>query len=100
MNEATHLSPSALRRGSRKYDPRPTGPGEFQSDLSEVVATVGSWLTAILAAALGVWTTEHTSYHQLAIAILTSLVTLAVALGVLDVLWRIGAHLTRTPDRR
>ena len=59
----------------------------------EDVATVGAWLSAILAAALGVGISDHTSYHQFAIGVLVALLALGAALGALELLCRLCVRL-------
>jgi ABC-type proline/glycine betaine transport system permease subunit len=66
----------------------------------EIIATVCSWLAAIAAAALGFWLTEGASYHQLAIAVLSALISLAVVLALLDTLWRLLGHALGARARR
>ena len=95
MNHAIHSSRSArVARAAPEPGGGPRGVNDPTSPVAtsrrrhEIVKSLSSWAAAIGAAALGSWLTEGTSYHQLAIAFLTVLVTLAVALALLEGLWR------------
>ena len=50
-------------------------------------------MLAILAAAVGVWMTVNTSYHQLAIGITVALIALGATLGVVELIYRFGVYL-------
>ena len=95
MNHAIHSSqPARVARATPEPGGRPRGAGDPTSPVEtsrrrhEIVKSLSSWAAAIAAAALGFWLTEGTSYHQVAIAFLTVLVTLAVTLALLEGLWR------------
>ena len=97
MNHAIHSSrPVELREPEPGGRPRgvndPTSPVATSRRRHEIVKSLSLWAAAIAAAALGFWLTKGTSYHQLAIALLTVLVTLAVALALLEGLWRLLAY--------
>jgi uncharacterized membrane protein len=86
MSHAIHSSrPAGVERATAE-------PGGRPRRRREIVKSLSSWAAAIAAAALGFWLTEGTSWHQLAIALLTVLVTLAVALALLEGLWRLLAY--------
>ena len=70
----------------------PTPPVATSRRRREIVKSLSSWAAAIAAAALGFWLTVGTYSHQTAIAFLTVLVTLAVALALLEGLWRLLAY--------
>ena len=86
MNHAIHLSRRArVERATAERGGRPRR-------RREIVKSLSSWAAAIAAAALGFWLTEGTHYHQTAIAFLTVLVTLALALALLEGIWRLLAY--------
>ena len=99
MNHAVHSSRPARVAGSTpEPGGRPPGASDPTSPVAtsrrrhEMVKSLSSWVAAIAAAALGFWLTEGTSWHQLAIAFLTVLVTLAFALALLEGIWRLLAY--------
>lgn len=92
MNHAIHSSqPAGVERATAEPGD-PTSPVATSRRRHEIVKLLSSWAAAIAAAVLGFWLTEGTSWHQTAIALLTVLVTLAVALALLEGLWRLLAY--------
>jgi hypothetical protein len=105
MNHAIHSSrPARVARATPEPGDRPRGVSDPTSPVAtsrrrrEIVKSLSSWAAAIAAAALGFWLTEGTSYHQLAIAFLTVLVTLALALALLEGIWRLLAYAFGSDD--
>jgi hypothetical protein len=51
-------------------------------------STVWSWAGLIAAALIAFWATRGTEYHQLALGILLSSVTLLVLLSLVELVWQ------------
>ncbi len=99
MNHAIHSSrPAGVERATPEPGGRPRGVSDPTSPVAtsrrrrEIVKSLFSWAAGIAAPALGFWLTAGTYYHQTAIAFLTVLVTLAVALALLEGIWRLLAY--------
>jgi uncharacterized membrane protein len=51
-------------------------------------STVWSWAALIAAALIAFWATRRTEYHQLALGILLSSVTLLLLLSLVELVWQ------------
>ncbi len=60
-------------------------------------AAIGWWALLVIGSLLAYWATRGTSYHQLAVGVAASAVTLLVATVVFEALWQLGAALFDGP---
>lgn len=67
--------------------------------LQEYRSAIASFAALIAGALIFFWISRGTQYHQLAIGILLSAVTLAAALTLFEICWRIGLRVMNTEDR-
>ena len=72
--------------------------GTKVSALSEYRSAIGTFAGLIAAALIFLWISGGTALHPLAIGIMLSSVTLAIALALFEVCWRLGQHFAE-PDR-
>ncbi len=59
--------------------------------LKEKYATIGWWAALIACALIAYWVSQGTTYHQLAIGILASSITLAGAMLLFEAVWRVAS---------
>jgi hypothetical protein len=68
--------------------------------LHEYRSVVAAFAALIASSLIFLWISRGTQFHQLAIGILLSAVTLSVALALFEICWRIGLRATRVEERK
>jgi len=64
-------------------------PGAIAQLLRDYASALARWALAAALAAAALWLSRNTPYRQLALGVLTALVSLFVALALVEIAWRI-----------